>query len=44
MDKQLTLREKLVLRILLIAAKIISDNSYSFKTDLDELITALKET
>jgi len=43
MDKALTLRERLMLRILLLCAKIVSDNSYTYKTDIDDLITFLKE-
>jgi hypothetical protein len=42
MDKKLTLRERLMLRILLICAKIASDNNYGYKTDIDEVITYLK--
>ena len=44
MDKALTLRERrLMLHILLICAKIVSDNSYAYKSDIDDLITFLKE-
>jgi len=43
MTKDLTLREKLMVRVLLIVAKIVSDNSYSYKTDIDEIISALKD-
>jgi hypothetical protein len=44
MDKQLTIRERLMVRVLLIVAKILSDNAYGYKGDIDEIITSLKNT
>jgi hypothetical protein len=40
-DKALTIRERLMVRVLLIVAKVLSDNNYGYKDKIDEVISDL---
>lgn len=42
MKEGLTVREKLMARILLLVARIISDNNFSYKEDIEDIIRELK--